>query len=314
MTVTRPSIPARLRRRLGWTAAIVLIALGGAGLATAADRPATDALRPELSVHADQIAQPWIEAMVSQAHAVEDGVDSLSQSGRTVLGLLGSLDPESISDALAAGDQAAGVLALDTQTLSDLRNQPPQGVDESRLSQASRGRLAAVDEILGAALPMPTTWHRLAANTREVADLLAALLEHDDIVFRATTAGRQEDWAGALELLDESAASLASAREVRDDLAAANDVSTLDDLLARYETYDEALSDLYVALRDGAALGSVLVRQLNAQVDGAAANLPASTAALKVVVADATGVTVADGVAGLEEARGIVAEAVSRLP
>jgi hypothetical protein len=300
--------------RLGWTAAIVLISIGGAGLATAADRPATDALRPELSVHADQVAKPWIEAMGSQAHAVDEHVDAVSQSGREVLGLLSSLDPQSVTDALAAGNQAADVLGLDAQTLADLRYLPPAALEENRLSQANRGRLAAIDEILGAALPMPATWHTLAANTRQVTDLLKALLQHDETVFRATTAGRQQDWAGALELLDESAASLASAREVRDNLAAANDVSTLDDLLSRYETYDEALVDLYAALRDGAALGSALVMQLNAKVDEAAAGLPTSIAALKVVVADATGATVADGVVGLEEARGIVAEAVSRLP
>src|SRR5215213_9744641 len=102
MTVT-DSAPARLRNRVTATAAIVLIAIGGAGLATSADRPATDAGRPELSAHGDQLAASWIQAMDSQSHAVADRVDAVSQHGRDLLAQLSSLDPTRIADGLAAG-------------------------------------------------------------------------------------------------------------------------------------------------------------------------------------------------------------------
>jgi hypothetical protein len=293
---------------------MVLISLGGAGLATAADRPATDTARPELTAHSDQLAMSWIAAMGSQAHAVEDRVDALSQNGRDVLAQMQGLDPAQIGNALAAGDQSATDLEIAAGTLSDLRYAGPQELDETRLSQANKRRLAAIDEVIGAAVPMPAEWHVVASDTREVANLLVALLTHDGLVFRATTAGRQKDWAGALDLLGQGETSLGQARAVRDHLAASNDVSTLNDLLSRYAAYDAALTDLYTALRDGASLDSPQVQRLSAMVDQAEAGLPGDTNALKVVVADASGGSVAEGVVNIEEARGKVTEAVSRLP
>jgi hypothetical protein len=314
MTPKRLAVPARLRRRLTWTTAMVLISLGGAGLAAAADRPATDTARPELTAHSDQLASSWLEAMSSQAHAVADRVDALSQDGRDVLAQMQGLDPAQIGNALAAGDQSGADLEIAASTLADLRYAGPEQLDETRLSQANRRLLAAIDEVIGAAVPMPAAWHSIAADTREVANLLVALLTHDGLVFRATTAGRQKDWTGALDLLGQGGTSLGQARAVRDHLAASNDVSTLDDLLGRYAAYDAALTDLYTALRDGASLDSQQVQRLSAKVDQAEAGLPADTDALKVVVADASGGSVAEGVVNLEEARGKVTEAVGRLP
>lgn len=293
---------------------MVLISLGGAGLATAADRPATDTARPELTAHSDQLAMSWIEAMSSQAHAVEDRVDALSQNGRDVLAQMQGLDPAEIGNALAAGDQSSADLEIAAATLADLRYQGPQGLDETRLSQANKRLLSAIDQVVGAAVPMPAAWHSIAGDTRDVANLLVALLTHDGLVFRATTAGRQKDWTGALDLLGQGDTPLGQARAVRDHLAASNDVSTLDDLLGRYEAYDEALTELYSALRDGASLDSPAVKQLSVKVDQAEAGLPGDTNALKVVVADASGGPVAEGVVGLEEARGKVTAAVGRLP
>ena len=314
MSVTRPAIPARLRRRLAWTAATVLISLGGAGLSTAADRPATDASRPELSAHSDLLAQPWLETLSSQAHAVEGKVDALSQNGRDLLGMLEGLDPARIGDALAAGDRSSTDLELAASALSDLRYQGPSELDEGRLSEANRGLLSAIDKVLAASLPLPITWQTIGGNTRQVTRLIVALLTHDGLVFRATTAGRQQDWDSALTLLGEGGASLNEARAVRDQLARVGDVSTLNDLISRYADYDAALTNLYTALRDGAALDSPTVRALSDAVAQAEAALPADSNALKVVVADASGGAIAEGVVDLEEARGKVSAAVADLP
>lgn len=293
---------------------LVLVALGGAGLTTAADRPATDASRPELSARTDKLATPWLDAMKSQAHAVEGLVDALSQHGRNVLTLLERLEPQKIDDELAAGDESSTELELAAGSLGDQRVLRPDGIDETRLSEANRQILAAVDVAIGAGSSMSATWRGIATDTREVTALLAALIGHDGLVFRATTDGRQGDWGAALRLLRQADDSLADARAARDRLAQANMVETLDDLLARYAAYDVTLTDLYGAMRDGARPDSQQVIDLIGNVDRAQQALPSDTGALKVAITEASGSSVAEGVVSLEEARGLVTEAMAAVP
>ena len=293
---------------------LVLVALGGAGLTTAADRPATDASRPELSARTDKLATPWLDALKSQGEAVEGLVDALSQNGRNVLTLLERLEPAEIDDELAAGDEASTALELAAEALGGERVRRPDGIDETRLSEANRQILAAVDVTINAGSSMPRTWRGIADDTRQVTALLDALIGHDGLVFRATTDGRQGDWSAALGLLRQADESLAGARVARDRLAEANVVETLDDLLDRYAAYDVALTDLYAALRDGARPDSQHVIDLIGSVDGAQAALPADAGALKVAITEASGSSVAEGVVTLEEARGLVTEAMAALP
>src|SRR5512133_3238478 len=101
MTVTRQRAPIRLRNRLAWTVVLVLIALGGAGLVSAADRPATDDGRPELTAHADALARPWLLPLTAQAHEVATDVDTINGSGRTILGLAPGASKDRADAALA---------------------------------------------------------------------------------------------------------------------------------------------------------------------------------------------------------------------
>src|SRR6188472_3634017 len=127
MTVTRQRAPIRLRNRLAWTVVLVLIALGGAGLVSAADRPATDAGRPELSAHADAIARSWLVSMAAQARVVANDVDAVNESGRTILGLDPSAGPDQLDAAVAAGDQASADLGPKLASLVGLRAATPSG-------------------------------------------------------------------------------------------------------------------------------------------------------------------------------------------
>jgi hypothetical protein len=314
MTFVRRSVRMSVRRRITLTAVLVLISMGAAGLTTASDRPATDRSRPELTAHQDQLARPWLESMGSQADAVVGRVDAVNEAGRSVLRLLQGLDPAQINDALATGDKASSDLEVAVRTMSDERSHVPTGVVALRMSHANQQALAAIDAVLAAATGVPSTWQSLASDTRQVTTLLVALVGHDGLVFRATTAGRQEDWSGALDLLQQGSVSLAAARAVRDKLAKTNDVSTLDDLLNRYDAYDSALVALYTALRDGAAQDSQQVKDLSSAVDRAEAALPADTGALKVIVAEASESSIAGDVVTLEQARGTADEAVASLP
>jgi tetratricopeptide (TPR) repeat protein len=304
----------RTRRQLVWTVLLVLIALGGAGLATAADREPTDAARPELTWRAEQLAQPWIESMAAQLHAVEEEVGNLSAAGRDALVRLPTLEQAAIEQAVADGDGTSRRLDDLVASLDDLRDRQLEVVDDSRLSQASRELLGSIDEAVAAAAILPFAWAGLAVDARRVSQLLDALDRHDGLVFRATTAARQERYEQAVELLDQAAVPLAEAGALRNELAEYADVATLDELLARYADYDRALTALYEEILRSGTQDSPQVQALLAEVERAQSALPPNQDALRVVVAEAAGPSVADGLVAIETARGVVNDALARLP
>jgi hypothetical protein len=314
MTVTRRRGPIPLHNRLAWTVVLVLIALGGAGLTTAADRPATDSGRPELTAHADALARPWLAPLAVQARAVAAAVDAVNESARRILSLSGGTNSDQLDGALSAGDEARAQLDHALAELVEQRAKVPAGLDERRMGLANRERLAAVDGVAAGAAPASGTWRALAAETSQVAALLLALTDHADLDARATEAGGNGDWPAALDLLGQAGAALDLARGARDELAATNDVSTLDDVLDVYADYDATLVALYTAVRDGAEQDSQRVRDLAAAVVAARERLPADETALREFVAGMAGAAIAAEVVDLETARGTVDEAVSNLP
>lgn len=314
MTVTRRRGPIPLRNRLAWTVVLVLIALGGAGLTTAADRPATDTGRPELTAHADALARPWLAGLAVQARAVAGDVDAVNESARQILSLAAGSDPEQVDGALSTGNEASAQLDEALAALVEQRAKVPAGLDERRMGLANRQLLAAVDGVADGAGPVSGTWRALAADTGQVAALLVALTDHADIDARATAAGGTGDWPAALDQLSQAGAALDRARGARDLLAATNDVSALDDLLDAYADYDAALVALYTAVRDGEEQDSQRVRDLAAAVLAARERLPADETALREFVAGMAGAAIAAEVVDLETARGTVDEAVSNLP
>jgi hypothetical protein len=252
--------------------------------------------------------------MGAEAHDVESRVDALSQAGRDVLAQLGGADAQFLDDALASGDIAKSDLDGAMAALAGERALQPAGLDTTKLSQANQHRLAALDEVISASRPMPATWQAIATDTAQVNTLLTALVAHDELVFRATSAGRESDWPTALGFLLQGASALDDARTARASLSAGNDIATLDALFNHYAAYDHALTDLYAALRDGAAVDSEQVKTLNDEVAQAEATLPADTNALKTLVTDAAGASIAQAVGSLETARGAVSQAVALLP
>jgi hypothetical protein len=299
------------RRHLVWIAVLVLAVLGGAGLATAADRPATDALRPELTWRADRQVAPHMAAVDAQLLIVEEEIGALSDAGRETLASLATLSPTRIEEVLGEGDLASSRLADALDGLVDRRADQRLAVDDRRLSQANQARLTAIDEAINAVGPLATAWADMADDGRRVAMLLEVLATHDDLVFQATAAGRQEAWSVALDLLEQAAVALAEAGVLRDVLAAAEaEVSTLDDLLRRYADYDSALTALYDEIERSGTQDSPTVTALRAEVERTQALLPATTDALQVIVADAAGPSLAEGLVTIEEARGSVAMAL----
>ena len=297
--------------RLWWTTLLVLIALGGAGLAAAADRPQNSLHRPELTWRADQKADPWIAALAHELKIVDGHIVGLSRHGRDVLGGITALDVERMNDALDAGDQVSLELEVALGRLASVRAAAQAAVDESRLGAPTRSIFDQLTSAAASGQQLTAAWQGLGADARRVAGLIDALLRHDGLVFRATTAGRAANWEDALSLLQEAQASLAEATEIRNGLALRLNTDTLDDLLARYRAYDAALTALYTYIRDTGRTEGADFDSLEAAVDRAQAALPADTSAMSVIVAEAAGPPLTDGLLAMERVRGVILEALT---
>ena len=111
--------PRTLPLHLWWTTVLVLAALGGAGLAVAADRPGNPVQRPELTYRADLAAQPWVDHLRGDLELMATQGAQLSTDGRDVLGALASLDLDGANAALRMGEATSAGIATLSAALHD---------------------------------------------------------------------------------------------------------------------------------------------------------------------------------------------------
>ena len=306
--------PRTLRLHLWWTMVLVLAALGGAGLAVAADRPGNPVQRPELTYRADQAAQPWVDHLAGDLGLVRDEGAQLSTDGRDVLGSLSSLDMGAANAALAAGDETSARIATLTAGLKDTVARADAAVDYWRLGPLWADVFDQIDAAIAATEELPADWAAITATGRTVVGLVDALSAHDQAVFGATSFGREGRWADAISELNGAAAdALAIAQAARDQLAAATPVDTLDDLLGRVRAYDAALLALYQYLLNGGSQSGDQFNALKAQVDTTQAALPSDNGALVVIVGEAAGLPIADQLLAMETVHGKVNDALQAI-
>jgi hypothetical protein len=305
-------VPAHgLQTHLWWTALLALVALGGAGLAVAADRQGNPVQRPELTWAADARARPWIDTLAEVLEQIHQRATDLSTAGRDVLGRLQTLDLDGTNDALAQGDQASAEIDALVADLRDRSAQANLQIARWRLGPGTTALLDGLDLAIAAAPDLSVDWAGAADTARAVADLVGALEAHDTLVFQATGAGRDGRWADALELLDRATTDgLATASARRDQLAQTTSVETLDVLLGRLRDYDDALAALYAHLRDGGRQSGRKFDALQAAVDAAQAALPADNGALSVIVGEAAGQPIAASLVAMDEVHGTINDAL----
>lgn len=301
----------RVGQRLWWTALLVLIALGGAGLAAAADRPQNPLQRPELTWRADRVAEPWIQVLADELTVVDRAIVDLSGHGRQVLSQLQALDLERMRAAQVAGDAISAELEVTVEQLSSLRTRALAAVDVSRLGPSTRRTLEQLSSATVSAQQVPAHWRALAADGGRVAALVDTLQRHDGLVFRATTAGRQAQWDDALDFMTQAADALAEATEARDTLADGGNVATLDDLLVRYRAYDAALAALYTYIRDTGRQAGEEFDGLQQAVERAQQALPTDTSTMSVIVSDAAGPSLTSALVAIEATHGDILDALA---
>jgi hypothetical protein len=303
----------RVALAVGWFLAIVLIALGAAGLVTGMDVSPAEGGRPELTMAGDaEVGEALDDAQV-ELEALAADVEALGTQARGALAALTASDRATVDAAIASGDEL--VARIDARSLAiklALQDIPlldtPEG--EYQVSPAVRARRDRLLATLEATAGLEDSWTRLTLGSVTAATMSEALARHDEAVLAAAALGRQGRYAEAIRTLAGADTAIEDARALRDRLAATVDVSTLDIWLDRNAAYDRALTGLYRALRN---VGGRVTRDVRAAVRAEKAakdQLPSDNRAMVIIMADIGRGGMNEAVIAIETARGRLAEAL----
>ena len=160
---TRRRVPAPARRILGaagWLLLAVLIAFGGAGIVSAANRPPVAGARPELTWTTDQALAPELAAATGDLGALSDDVDAFGEIGRDALTKLVDRDTAGLQETIAAGEAQLALIAEATEKLrARLGAIPGIGPDDpTRIGTSLRVRYDRLTSALSATDGLADWW------------------------------------------------------------------------------------------------------------------------------------------------------------
>lgn len=299
---------------IAWLVAVVVIALGAAGLVTGMDASPSAGGRSELTRRGDVIVTAALDDAEAELRALADDVTALGTESRTALAALNGTDLESVDAAVTRGDEL--VTAIRDRTIAiraALAATPLLGTPEAafEVSDAVRERHTRLTDVLDATTDLEAAWARLTTGSLAASRLSARLAEHDAAVLEAAEQGRNAEYDSAAVTLDDADAAITAARALRDRLAATVDVTTLDQWLDRNAAYDAALRDLYLALRDVGGRVTDEVRDAVKAERAAKDRLPPDSRGLIVIMSEIGRGGMNSAVIAIEEARGRLAEALA---
>ncbi len=299
---------------VAWVVAALVIALGAAGIVAALDHLPGGEGRPELTWAADRTVAADLDAASADLGTLAEAVGVLGGHGRTALAALVGRDTVGLDAAIDAGTaQLDAVDAAAAGLRARLAAIPLDG--PARTTGFSAATLARYDALVvapAAVDPLRPAWVQLAAGVAPAAQLIDHLLAHDKVAGQAIQHGGAGDYRTAIRTVDAASAELDAARTIRDRLAAAVDVTTLDDWIARNAAHDKALRDLWDALRRSGGRVTDAVRTAAAAERTAKEELPADARALVVIVGDVARGGLNQAVITIEEARGELLDALAR--
>jgi hypothetical protein len=299
---------------LAWLAAVLLIALGAAGLVAGMDTPATAGSRPWLTARDDLIVGERLDAIAADLQVVSDRLDALGVQGRGALTALVGNDAATAAAALDEGDRlVADIRARSAQIETALEEVPLIGTPEAefRLGPAVRDRYARLEAAVASTQGLEAAWLELASGSAAAARLSSLLAAHDEAVIAAAAQGRDAEYENALTTLEDADTAIADARLLRAQLARTVDVTTLDEWLDRSARYDVALRDLYQALVDSDGRVTGAVREAMAAEEKAQDRLPPDTRGLVLIMAEIGRGGMNGAVVAIEQARGQLTAALA---
>ncbi len=298
--------------RLAWVVVALLIALGGAGIvATMGHAPGTVA-REELTWAADAAATPRLDEATVHLEALADQVDQLAGTARRALTQLSDVDPGALQDTIDKGtSQMLEVKTLGGELSAALADVPYMGDGwELHVSQGLHERWRQLDGATGLTEGLESDWAALTGRAIDAAQLSTLLVRHDGETAAAAERGSAGKYRAALDQLDASDATIAAARELRDQLAKTTDVATLTAWIDRNAAYDAALRTLYAALIKSDGRVTAEVRKAFEGEQAARAQLPGDTRGMVVIMSDIAQGGLNQAVVAIEEVRGSLAQAL----
>ena len=284
VTAARPAAGAAI-----WVVAVLVIALGAAGLVAAMapgpDRPVV----PGLAYANDAAVTARLDTAEVELRALADDVDALGTQARGALAAMINGQPDTVDAAIAKGDELLVAIAARTKAIQgDLATIPYVRAPDADLhvSPEVRRRYARLVPAPAAAAGLDGAWDTLTVGAAAAGRLAAQLAEHDRLVGVAAEQGRDAKYKTAIATLDKAAATIKESRAFRDRLSATVDMTVLDQWLDRNESYDQALAALYKALASVGGKVTDKVRKAIAAEQAARAQLPPDARGLVVIMAD----------------------------
>ncbi len=309
----------RLVRRVvmaaAWLAVAVLISFGAAGIVSGMAQPPGTPARAELTWAGDAAIDPGLDAAEADLLRLAGDVHRLSDLGRAALGALVGRDIEALEAAVDQGEQLTLQVQLRSNALREsLDGLPGVGPDASLvLSPESQARHARALAALETTEGLTPAWSTLASGAFAATRVSVLLTDHDQVAAAAATDGRAGRYEEALAQLDEADAMIASARELRDDLAATVDVATLTTWLDLNADYDAALRGLYQAILDANGRVNAEVRAAFDAELVARERLPENTRGLVIILAEIGQGGLNQAVIAIERARGGLDTAIAAI-
>jgi hypothetical protein len=299
-------------RGTAWLAIAVLIAVGGAGIVATLNPPPGTVARSELTWAGDAELRPALDAATDDLRALADRVEALSSTARVALQQVAAGDADALEATVTEGTLQLGAVEAGAAELESALAAMPY-TDASWALHVS-GELRRRYEQLAGTVRLTSglagDWAAFTGRSLAAARLGGLLTRHDEQTAAAARDGAAGRYREALDGLDASDATIALARELRDDLAPTTDVTTLTAWLDRNAEYDAALRELYEALiaADGEVTGAV--RRAFDREQLARSQLPGDTRALVVIMADVAQGGLNEAVIAIETARGELAQAL----
>lgn len=305
------SAARRLVLGIAWLAAVVVIALGAAGLVTGMDAPAAVGSRPELTSRGDAEVGAALDKAEVALLGLADDVEALGVEARSALAALNGSDLATVEAAIARGDALVKTIGERSAAVRvDLADVPLIGTarGDYELSSATRERHARLVDAATATADLDGAWAQLTIASLAASRLSAQLTAHDEAVLAAAALGRDAKYDEAAAKLDGADAAIAAARAARDQLAKTVDVTILDAWLDRNADYDTALRGLYLALRDVGGRVTDSVRKAIDAERKAKDRLPPDARGLVLIMSEIGRGGMNRAVIAIEEARGQLAD------
>ncbi len=298
---------------LAWLLAVIVIALGAAGLVTAMDAGGRADAGVSLPAPGDAEVTEALDAIQADIEALAEDVDALGVQSRGALASLVNGDSEAVALAIETGDGLLEDISGSAAAIGAALDDVPR-LDEPdasyAVSDAVRARYDQMRGASGAVDALPAAWTSLTTGAFAANRLSMTLAAHDQAVLDAAALGRDAKYEDAMATLDGADQKIAEARELRDAISDRVDVAVLDEWLDRNAAYDVALRALYAALDD---VGGRVTADVREAIDGERAakdRLPPDSRGLILIMSDIGRGWMNNAVIAIEEARGQLADAI----